>query len=123
LTRFSAEAVDAQRLNLPDQESHRESDRVRWRDLDANGHANNVSYLEWLLDPVPVTVREQSSLVSVDVEFRAEALLSEPVTSVAEPDQSMSRVAFRHALKVENQRLLAVAHTVWASGVSGPESS
>jgi medium-chain acyl-[acyl-carrier-protein] hydrolase len=54
---------------------------VRYADIDQNVHVNNGSYLGWALEALPREVWERSSLLEVEVQYRAEALLGETVLS------------------------------------------
>jgi medium-chain acyl-[acyl-carrier-protein] hydrolase len=56
---------------------------VRYRDLDMNGHANNISYLDWLLEVLPLDFRERHSLRELELNFLAELGAGERVRSQA----------------------------------------
>jgi len=47
---------------------------VQSRDLDMSGHANNINYPEWLLEPLGLEFRAAHDLVSFDIAFQAEAV-------------------------------------------------
>lgn len=46
--------------------------RAMDRDIDTNGHVNNVSYLEWALDSLPAGFARQYSPAAVRVQYRKE---------------------------------------------------
>lgn len=46
---------------------------VRYRDIDVNGHVNNVSLVEWLIEALPLEMLESASLAELEVNFLAEA--------------------------------------------------
>jgi acyl-ACP thioesterase len=48
--------------------------RVRYGDLDQNGHVNNVRYLEWMLDALPMEFHQANDLRSLEVNYLAEAV-------------------------------------------------
>ncbi|MCF0248194.1 MAG: hypothetical protein HUJ86_06270 [Synergistes sp.] len=43
--------------------------KVRWQELDVNGHTNNIVYFDWALDTVPDDVTEKLSPHFVEAEF------------------------------------------------------
>jgi medium-chain acyl-[acyl-carrier-protein] hydrolase len=104
------EAVDAIQLEPPEQLSREERLKVLWRDLDANGHANAVSHIEWALDAVPVELRRSARLASLDIQFLGEAFLGEDLVSQAEV---ATGGVVRHRIITGEGRMLDLARTVW----------
>ncbi|KAI3959672.1 hypothetical protein MKW92_017804 [Papaver armeniacum] len=43
-----------------------------WSDMYANQHVNNVKYIGWILESVPINVLEDYNLISMTLEFRRE---------------------------------------------------
>ncbi|KAH9317576.1 hypothetical protein KI387_019345, partial [Taxus chinensis] len=63
----------------------------KWRDLDTNCHVNNVKYVGWILQSVPVYILENSELANLTLEFRRECgqtHVLESLTSVNDDDAS-----------------------------------
>jgi medium-chain acyl-[acyl-carrier-protein] hydrolase len=89
---------------------------VRFADLDMNRHANNVSVIGWALEAVPGEVLWGSSLAELEIEFRAEALYGDRITSQVQ-EAPGEPLAFLHRLVREaDGREIARARTVWRSG-------
>jgi medium-chain acyl-[acyl-carrier-protein] hydrolase len=86
---------------------------VRWDDLDANGHANNVRYVEWSLETVPQEIRRDFQLASLDIHFRNEVMLGQEVICISERTGTRDRPSFRHRLTRDDGSVLAVARTDW----------
>ncbi len=103
------EEFDRLRLSMPERIDTEERFRVRWRDLDANGHANNVCYIEWAIETVPLELRRDGRLTALDAEFRGEALLDQEVVCTAERNGN----AFRHSIGIAGGSVLAVLKTEW----------
>lgn len=55
----TSERVEAIKLDAPAKPTIFARFQVRWRDLDANGHANNICYVEWLLETIPDSIRRK----------------------------------------------------------------
>ena len=87
--------------------------RVRYGDLDVNGHANNVRYIEWALEAVPHDVLQSLHVVELDVVFKAEAVFGDPVQVSAESVRG-DDVVFAHAIRSSaDGRYLAGLITTW----------
>jgi medium-chain acyl-[acyl-carrier-protein] hydrolase len=118
--RIGARPVEAEALLAPENKSCEDRFRVRWSDLDENGHANNLRYIEWIVGTVPDTLRAGHCLAALDLQFVNEVLLGETVQSVSEELPGRS---FRHSLSAQDGRVLAIAKTDWAQVYSVSSSS
>ena len=49
--------------------------------LDMNGHVNNVEYMRWALDGVPVDIRRKFTCVSMTLEYKSEAEVGSRIAS------------------------------------------
>ncbi|GLJ55266.1 hypothetical protein SUGI_1185970 [Cryptomeria japonica] len=58
----------------------------KWRDLDTNCHVNNVKYVGWVLESVPVYILESHELASITLEFRRECGQSHVIQSLTSVD-------------------------------------
>lgn len=97
-------------------ESERGSIRVRYGDLDVNGHVNNVRYVDWALEPLAVDLLESSELRQLEIHYRAEALLGDAVkVRVGAPEGAADDdMQFAHMiLHAENGKELARLRTLW----------
>ena len=87
---------------------------VRFSDLDANGHANSACYIEWLLEPLPASLRRERTLSSLDIVFQNEALVGEHLISAAGPSTNSSTgTRFGHALRSSEGQPVAIGRTEW----------
>ena len=64
-------------------EVHEGQFTVRYRDLDMNGHANNISYLDWFLEILPLELRREHTLRELEMNFLAEAGAGDTILSRA----------------------------------------
>ncbi len=107
------EPVESLPLIEPSGATSQQQIRVRWRDLDVNGHANNVCYVDWALETIPLAIRQQMQLGRLDIQFRNEVLIDEDVTCICEQTGTPERPSFRHKLTSRDGLVLAVAKTEW----------
>jgi acyl-ACP thioesterase len=89
---------------------------ARFADLDMNRHANNVNVIGWALEAVPHEVLWGSSLVELEVEFRAEALHGDRVTSQVQKAIDDTGRFLHRLVREADGREIARARTVWQSG-------
>ena len=99
--------LDAPAPAAPDAAEHRAVFPVRRSDLDRVGHANNVRFVEWVLEALP----SDDGLAEVDVLYRSEAVAGDTVVSEAGP---LAEGVRAHRLSRESDgRILALARTAW----------
>jgi medium-chain acyl-[acyl-carrier-protein] hydrolase len=93
---------------------------VRFADLDANAHVNNLAYVDWVAESVPRAVLRAADPVRFDVSFRAET--HDGVTVRAEcardpGEDAAGRTVFRHRIvESASGRELALARTEFTAG-------
>lgn len=89
---------------------------VRYHDLDLNRHVNNVRYLEWALETLPVEILDERQCAALALQFEAEATLGDPVRAIAQIDDEDGPLQARHRLvQAEDNRTLALATTAWSA--------
>ena len=117
--RIGARPVEAELLSAPEDYSCEDRFKVRWGDLDENGHANNLRYIEWIVGTVPDGLRAGHELTALDIQFVDEVRLGETVHSVSEE----TGASFRHGLSAEDGRILGISRTDWTPVYSVSSSS
>lgn len=104
----------------------------RWSDMDANQHVNNVKYIGWILESVPINVLEHYNLTSLTLEYRRECRQSnmldsltsiriklneqDPniITTSTAPDQMAKHLKCTHLLRMlANDAEIVRARSVW----------
>lgn len=61
----------------------------RWSDMDANQHVNNVKYIGWILESVPINVLADYNLTSMTLEYRRECRQSNLLESLTSMQPSV----------------------------------
>jgi len=107
LTRLAAPEPPLESFEIP----------VRWADLDANGHVNNLAYVGWVVESVPRKVLHTSAPRSLVISFRAECRGDDTVRVERSREDDASgegREVFRHRIVERGSgRELALARTAW----------
>ncbi|XP_024174413.1 palmitoyl-acyl carrier protein thioesterase, chloroplastic [Rosa chinensis] len=62
----------------------------RWSDMDANQHVNNVKYIGWILESVPLKVLKEYDMTSMTLEFRRECRQSNLLESLTSTTASLA---------------------------------
>lgn len=101
--------------------------RVRFSDVDINGHANYLSYIDWILEAIPPSIRGQQKIAEMEVHFLREANFREELESRAKRTESgkiypisqsaseaIPGIQFLHSLVRKQDGVeLARARTIW----------
>lgn len=101
------------KLDAPQTLAHAQTFRVGDRDLDRNGHVNNVRYVEWALETLPAHVLNTCGLDTLDINFTGEAFHGENILAGSQNTHDHP-FTFHHVIR--RQSLgddLAKAKTVW----------
>ncbi|KAJ7957218.1 Acyl-[acyl-carrier-protein] hydrolase [Quillaja saponaria] len=100
----------------------------RWSDMDANQHVNNVKYIGWILESVPINVLEEYNLTSMTLEYRRECRQSNLLESLTSSTSSVTgdsknnsihrkpEMQYTHLLRMQADKAEIVrARTEWHS--------
>ncbi|GMN56597.1 hypothetical protein TIFTF001_025702 [Ficus carica] len=98
----------------------------RWSDMDANQHVNNVKYIGWILESVPMNVLEDYDLTSMTLEYRRECRQSNLLESLTSPTPNAAAsenlnkhrpdLEYTHMLRMQADKAEIVrARTEWHS--------
>ncbi len=98
------------KMTLPKNPNIERQFDVRLGDLDINQHVNNVKYIEWALESVPLDIWKAKILASLEIVFRAETKYGERIIIQTEQKENI----FLHRVASEDdQRDLAVLKSTW----------
>jgi len=88
---------------------------VRRSDIDTNGHVNNASYLQWMLEVVPEDTYQNHQLTSLEIQYKKETTYGSSIRSKC-LIEGLDRLQpeCRHVIFGEDSgQELAIAKTVW----------
>jgi acyl-ACP thioesterase len=96
---------------------------VRYRDLDMNGHANNVGYIDWLLECLPFELRQSHEIRELELNFLNEVTAGQeilsraaatpaPASETADPEAPVEYVHTLHRLG--DGQVVARARSRWS---------
>lgn len=116
-------ALDAPlaKFPAPDPPAFLRTFRISGEHLDANGHVNNVRFVEWVLASLPIEAAGRP-LAAVDLSFRTEGREGETLTVACGPDLAppSGRLAFRHRIAADARELLLARTVVFGDAHPAP---
>jgi medium-chain acyl-[acyl-carrier-protein] hydrolase len=98
LTRDQKEPLAIEAPAPPETEEMVAQFQIRPADIDTNRHVNNIRFVEWALDTLPVDFTESHSVHRVLVDYRKELTFGEPVTAVADKVRNGNGITTRHQI-------------------------
>ena len=98
------------KMTLPENPNFEQKFDVRLGDLDINQHVNNVKYIEWALESVPLDIWKAKILASLEISFRAETKHGERIIIQTEQNED---IFLHRVISEDDQRDLAVLKSTW----------
>lgn len=86
---------------------------IRYTDIDANNHVNNVKYMEWALNTIPREIIDKNKLVNTKIKFDKEIQYGHNVISLAEVKKYDDRIKIIHRIENEEGEKLTLLETEW----------
>jgi medium-chain acyl-[acyl-carrier-protein] hydrolase len=97
--------------NLAKIDARKEFD-VRYIDIDTNHHVNNIKYVEWALEMVPVNIIEDYSMNQLKVNYQKEAVYGKSITSLIDIEKTRENIKCIHQISSQDT-VLCVLETNW----------
>lgn len=76
--------IDMGDIRTLENEDYFKDFNIRYSDIDSNGHVNNVKYMEWAIESVPVEIIKDYELKRIKVTFEKEATYGDKVHVLAQ---------------------------------------
>lgn len=92
--------INVSKLEKLKEEMYSKEFKVRYSDIDSNTHVNNVKYIEWALESVPVEILYNNNLVELNVIFEKECSYGDEIKSSCEVKENDEQYIILH--KIEN---------------------
>jgi len=85
---------------------------VRKSDIDYNNHVNNVKYLNWMLEAIPVEIDDNYKLKEIDINYKKEIKLGNKIKSSYSKYEEAEGNTFIHQITTDGE-LNAYGRTIW----------
>ncbi|MDD5794190.1 acyl-[acyl-carrier-protein] thioesterase [Clostridium sp. HCP1S3_B4] len=86
---------------------------IRYSDIDSNGHVNNVKYMEWAIESVPIEIIQDYELNSIKVTFEKETVYGESVHVSAQIIKEDDKITTVHVIKSKEGKVLTKIEIDW----------
>lgn len=84
--------------------------RVRYDDLDMNGHVNNIVYMTWALEALDFDFRNSHTIGAINIYYRHEAKYGEKILSCVKHDDKFSMHLIKNAANDEEICLIKIEY-------------
>ena len=112
---FKEESISTdikKKISVVDIADHTNQFRVNRYDTDMNRHVNNIRYLQWVIESIPLDISENYFLHKIDGRFISEAQFGDTVLSLTK--KMATENSFAHTIKIEgSNKVCATAKTFW----------
>jgi medium-chain acyl-[acyl-carrier-protein] hydrolase len=75
--------ISMDKIERGDEEQYNKQFGIRYGDIDSNNHVNNVKYVEWAIEAVPIEVVENYNIKRIKVNFEKETTYGDTVSTSA----------------------------------------
>ncbi len=96
--------------------SYQESFKVRYTDIDTNTHVNNVKYLDWLIESIPLEYIRSSYLSQIRIDYLKESVYGDIITSKVEIKEEDNGIRMLHSIENQKGQQITMAETLWIKG-------
>lgn len=105
--------VDMKEAREIESEDYFKEFNIRYSDIDSNGHVNNVKYMEWAIESVPIEIIKDYELDSIKVTFEKETVYGESVHVSAQIIKEDDGITTVHSIKSKDGKILTKIEIEW----------
>lgn len=87
--------------------------RIRYSDIDTNGHVNNEKYAAWMIENVPKDIVLGYRLTKLKIHFKKETKYGENIKVLSEVIQKDDKIICLHKIKNNKDMLLTLGESIW----------
>ncbi len=86
---------------------------VRYSDIDTNRHVNNVKYVEWAVETVPLDVITNYIITDINIAYEKETTYGDRIRVVTQINKEKDSFVCLHKIVDEENKELALIETCW----------
>jgi medium-chain acyl-[acyl-carrier-protein] hydrolase len=106
-------SVDFGKLKPPVVIDEEKSFNVRYSDIDTNKHVNNVKYIDWCIETVPLDIVLKYTLKNIKVVYEKETTYGEMIKASTEIIKEDDKVICLHKIEDKEGNRLTLVKTTW----------
>ncbi|MCY6485294.1 thioesterase [Clostridium aestuarii] len=100
------------KLNKIDKIDNEVDFRIRYSDIDTNGHVNNEKYAAWLIESVPLDIVLNHTLENIKITYRKETKYGETIKVLTKINHEDDKIVCIHKI-VNVDKELTLGETIW----------
>lgn len=108
--------LDIEKIDAPVNIDSEKSFDVRYSDIDTNTHVNNVKYLEWAIETIPLNIIMNYTLEDINITYEKEATYGDSIKVFTEIDNKDNFCVCMHKVVNKENKELALLKTQWIKG-------
>jgi medium-chain acyl-[acyl-carrier-protein] hydrolase len=86
---------------------------VRYTDIDTNRHVNNVKYIDWAIETLPLDIVQNHTLKGLMVTYKKETTYGATIKSCTEANLTEGKALCRHNILDAEGKELCTLETLW----------
>lgn len=113
LTDDSGDVLDIEDIKRLSKEESSLEFKVRYSDIDTNGHVNNEKYAAWFIESVPLDIVLNYTLVNMKITYKKETKYGENINILTAFEKTEDKIVFVHRILKENGEEITLGETTW----------
>ena len=105
--------IDLEKLEKIYDKDYEKEFNIRYSDIDSNNHVNNVKYIEWALETVPLEIVDNYHLANIKVVFEKECVYGEKVSVTCKIEEEDEMVKSYHKISKSDCTELTLLKIEW----------
>ncbi|OBR96416.1 MULTISPECIES: acyl-[acyl-carrier-protein] thioesterase [Clostridium] len=101
------------KIKLPEQFDIEKGFNVRYSDIDTNRHVNNVKYVDWIVETIPLDIVLNFTIKNLNITYEKEALYGEKIKIYTELKKKENSYISLHKIVDQEEKELSVIEAVW----------
>ena len=101
------------KIKLPEQFDIEKSFDVRYSDIDTNRHVNNVKYVDWIVETIPLDIVLNFTIKNLNITYEKEALYGEKIKIYTDLQKKDNSYISLHKIVDQEEKELSVIEAVW----------
>lgn len=115
LTEKDNRPLTIKNVKLPEKFTIEKSFNVRYSDIDTNKHVNNVKYIDWIIETIPLDIILKYAIKHINITYEKEALYGEKISISTELKKQDDNYVSLHKITDDSGRELSIIEAVWCS--------
>lgn len=113
IDRSNNKALNMEKIKSPERIDYEENFNIRYTDIDTNRHVNNVKYVDWAIETIPVDIVDNYELKSISIIYEKEITYGEHIKVVTQIEENNDDITCIHEVRNSDKKGVAKLKTVW----------